>query len=185
MGAIWDELPTERVTIEPTDQVKAYWLSLGLGKGLEQQLESAEILLVPEESQRDGVKYFFHQDTGALYQFLQEKLDGQVHVELCATDDEYVEVALHSSIHRIGAIVVTYAIAPLLVNLLSSYVYDSLHAKPNDVVEATLIVEDHECKAFKFEYKGEVKDFQALTDKVGQLARDCEAKAPKDRSAKR
>lgn len=179
MSNTWNELPAGPVAIEPTDEAKSYWLSLGLGRGLEQQLESADILLVPEKSRHDGVAYFFHQDTGAFFQFLQDSLAGQASVELCATDAEYVEVALHSAVHRIGKIVVAYTVAPLLINLLSSYIYDSLRAKPTDVVEASLVVEDHECKAFKFTYKGEAKDFHALADKVGQLSRDCQAKAAK------
>ena len=184
MSDIWNELPVEPVAIEPTNEVKAYWLSLGLGKGLEPQLESAAILLVPEKSQRNSMSYYFHQDTCALYQFLQDKLTGQALVELCATDDEYLEVTLHSSIHRLGTIVVNSLVAPLLVGLLGSYLYDSLKAKPDDVVEAAVIVEDHECKAFKFTYKGEAKDFQSLIDKVGQLARDCQAKTSKGHRAK-
>ena len=130
------------------------------------------------------MSYFFHQDTGTLYQFLQEKLAGQALVELCATDDEYLEVALHSSVHRIGTIVVAFLVAPVVVNLLSSYVYDSLQAKPNDVVEASIIVEDHDCKGFRFTYKGEAKDFHALADKVGQLSRDCQANASKGNRVK-
>ena len=179
MDDAWDQLPAESVAIEPTEEARSYWLAVGLGKGLEEQLRNADILLVPEKGRHEGVPYFFHQDTSALLQFLQEGLGGHALVELCATDGEYVEVALHSAVHRIGTIVVSYAVAPLLVGLLTNYIYDSLKAKPADVVEASLVVEDHECKAFKFTYKGEAKDFQALADKVGQLSRDCQAKATK------
>jgi hypothetical protein len=176
-----DPLPENPVSVSPTDQAKAYWLSLGLGQGLEAQLEAADVLIVPEKSQREGVSFYFHQDAGALYQFLQQKLSGVASVELCANDSEYVEIALHSSVFRLGGFLVTVVVAPLLVNLLSDYISDQLKAKPTDVVEATIIVEDHECKAFKLSYKGEAQGFGQMADQVGQLARDCAARAPKSK----
>ncbi len=181
----WSGLPAEPLVVEATDHNKEYWQASGLGRGLEEALAIAEVLLVPQESDRDGLKFYFYQDASALYEFLKEGLGGQVRVELFATDEEYIEVALHSHVHRIGTILVTFVAAPLAINLLSNYVYDVLKAKPEDVVEASVVVEDHECKAFKVTYKGEAKGFATLSDKVGQIARDCEAKAKKARGTKR
>ena len=97
-------------------------------------------------------------------------------MEICVNDDEYVEIALHSASYRISRIVVNYVIAPLVVGLLTNYIYDELKAKPSDNVEFSLIVEDHECKSLHFAFKGEAKDFNLLADKVGQMARDCQLK---------
>lgn len=177
-------------TVTETSESKEFWLKQGLGRDHSSNLSAADLLIVPLKDFRDGVPFLFHQDTPALLRYLAAEL-GDLKVEICATDEEYVEISLHSSSFRLSAIVVTYVVAPLAINLLSSYVYDELKAKPNDSVELTLIVEDHQCKSFKFSFNGEAKDLHIVADQVGQMARDCEAsggkkplalKPPKNRS---
>jgi hypothetical protein len=172
-------VPTSNpVTVVQSTESKQFWLAQGLGAGHEPDLEAADVLIVPVKDFREGVPFAFHQDTPALYRFLVAELGG-LKVEICANDEEYVEVSLHSQSFRLSSIVVTYVAAPLLINLVSSYIYDHLKAKPTDAVEVSLVIEDHECKMFKFAFKGEAKDIHLLADQVGQLARDCEEKGGK------
>lgn len=179
------EQTREPLTIFETNESKSYWLEQDLAKGLKSALEAADILIVPIQNYRGEVPFAFHQDTPAVYRYLAAQLKGKATVELCVSDAEYLEIALHSASFRFSSIVVTFVIAPLVVNLLSSYVYDELKAKPTDKVELELIIEDHDCKAFKFTFDGEVKDLNIVADKVGQMARDCTAKgAAKSSSAK-
>jgi hypothetical protein len=168
-------LMSEPITMFEVTEGKSYWLQLGLARGHMAEVRSADALIVPEKDFRQGVPYVFHQDTTTLYQYLKKSVNGQFLIEVCADDHEFVEISLHSASFRISTIVVTFAVAPLLVNLLSSYLYDYMKAKPTDSVEASLVIEDHECRAFKFNFKGEAKDFNLLADKVGELARNCEA----------
>ena len=168
------------VTVGEVSEGRDFWLAQGLGKGLEQKLRAADILIVPENNFRPGYPFLFHQDTGHLYQYMSSHLSGKLDVEICATDEEYREIALHAAAFRLSTLVVQYGIAPLVVGLITNYLYDELKAKPTDTVEATIVVEDQHCKSFKFQYKGEAKEFGLLADKVGQMARDCEAKSSKD-----
>ena len=172
-------LMSEPITMFEVAEGKAYWLQLGLASGHMEEVSSADALIVPEKDFRQGVPYVFHQDTTTLYQYLKRNVSGQFSIEVCADDHEFIEISLHSASFRISTIVVTFAVAPLLVNLLSSYLYDYMKAKPTDNVEASLVIEDHECRAFKFNFKGEAKDFNLLADKVGELARNCEAASGK------
>lgn len=171
-------LPLNPITIVETSESKEFWLAQGLGAGHEADLAAADVLIVPQKDFREGVPFAFHQDTPALYRFLVAEL-GDLKIEICSSDEEYVEISLHSQSFRLSTILVTYAVAPLLINLLSSYVYDTLKAKPTDSVELSLVVEDHECKSFKFAFKGEAKDLHLIADQVGQMARDCEARSGK------
>lgn len=164
------------LTISETSESKKYWLQQGLGKGFESNLASADVLLVPEKDFREGVPFVFHQDTPSFYRYLSSRLLGQATVEICATDDEYLEISLHSATFRISRIVANYVIAPMLIGILTNYIYDELKAKPSDSVEVSLTIEDHECKSFNFSFSGEAKDFNLLADKVGQMSRDCQAK---------
>lgn len=166
---------TELITVSETVESKQYWLKQGLGKGHEAALAAADGLIVPEKDFRDGVAFVFHQDTTTLCKFLSTRLAGSMSIEICANDDEYLEISLHSASFRLSGIIVSYVLAPMLVNLLSNYIYDELKAKPTDSVEVTLIVEDHECRNFKFAFKGEAKHFGVLADKVGELERKCAA----------
>jgi hypothetical protein len=170
---------SEPIAVSEVTEGKAYWLQLGLATGHMAEVSSADALIVPEKDFRQGVPYVFHQDTTTLYQYLKKHLSSEFAIEVCADDHEFVEISLHSASFRISKIVASVAVAPLLVNLLSSYLYDYMKAKPTDNVEASLVIEDHECRAFKFDFKGEAKDFNLLADKVGELARNCEAASGK------
>lgn len=177
-------MPEGFVTVGDASEGRDFWLAQGLGKGLEQKLQTADVLIVPEKDFRPGFPFLFHQDTGHLYQYLSSHLGGKLSVEICATDEEYREIALHAAAFRLSTLVVQYGIAPLVVGLLTNYLYDELKAKPTDTVEATVVVEDQQCKSFKFQFKGEAKEFGSLADKVGQMARDCEAKSRKHGATK-
>jgi len=166
---------SELLVISETKESKQYWLEQGLGKGFEEEINAAAALIVPEKNFREEVAFVFHHDTTRLYRYLLENLGGDLSLEICSNDDEYCEISLHSSSFRLSTLVISYLAAPLLVGLLTNYLYDELKAKPNDSVEATLIVEDHECRSFKFAFKGEAKDFVLLTNKVGELASTCAA----------
>lgn len=163
------------LVVAPTDETRQAWLGIDLGAGHQAEIAAANVLIVPERDFRDGVKYVFFQDTIKLLNFLQAGLDGQLTVEICANDDEYLEIALHSATFRISKIFINVVAAPLVVGLLTNYIYDELKAKPTDAVELSIVIEDHDCKSFEFKYKGEAKDLNQLSDKIGQLARDCQA----------
>lgn len=165
------------ITISETTESKLYWLSQGLGKGHEAQLESADVILVPEKNFREGFPFLFHQDTPELLKYLSENLSSHTSVEICANDDEYLEISLHSAHFRIGKILVNYIVAPLVIGLLTNYIYDELKAKPTDYIEFTMTMEDHDCKSFNFDFKGEAQNFGQLVDKVGQMSRDCQKKS--------
>ncbi|AOE81385.1 hypothetical protein A7318_23195 [Pseudomonas lurida] len=168
---------TEILTVSETTESRKFWLSQDIVKDLEQQLAAADVLIVPLHEFRPGVKYVFHQDTPALYEYLKSKLADQIVVDICANDDEYLEIALHSNFFRLSQIVLSYAVVPVVFGLLTNYIYDELKAKPGDTVELSLIIEDEQCKAFNFSFKGDAKDLTLMADKVGQMARDCKHRA--------
>lgn len=168
-----EEPMSNLITISETTESKEYWLHQGLGQGFEALLSAADALIVPEKEFREGVAFVFHQDTTTLYRYLSTQLAGSLSIEICSNDDEYLEISLHSASFRLSKIVVNYVAAPLLVGMLTNYLYDEMKAKPTDNVEVTLIVEDHECHSFKFSFKGEAKDFELLADQVGELTKKC------------
>lgn len=173
---------SQPLVIELTDETRQAWLGIDLGSGHHAEIAAAEILIVPEKDFRDGVKYVFFQDTIKLLNFLQAELNGQLKVEICANDEEYLEIALHSATFRISKIFANVVVAPLIVGLLTTYIYDELKAKPSDAVELSIVIEDQDCKSFEFKYKGEAKDLNQLSDKIGEMARNCQGKSEAQKS---
>lgn len=163
------------LVITPTDETRRAWLGIDLAAGHQTKIAAANVLIVPERDFREGIKYVFFQDTIKLLNFLQAGLEGQLTVEICANDDEYLEISLHSATFRISKIFLNIAVAPLVVGLLTNYIYDELKAKPTDAVELSIVIDDNDCKSFEFKYKGEAKELNQLSDKIGQMARDCQA----------
>jgi hypothetical protein len=173
-----DSGSTDVLAVTETIESRQFWVAQEFLKSLEPQLSAADVLIVPMREFRPGVDFVFHQDTPALFEYLKAGLAGQAVVEICAADDEYLEIALHSNIFRLSQIVVSYAIAPVVFGLLTNYIYDELKAKPKDTVELSMTIEDDQCKAFKYSFSGQAKDLDLLADKVAQMARDCKQKTP-------
>lgn len=171
------EADVKVLTVDETLESRQFWLEQEIAKDLGQELALADVLIVPLKDFRPGAKYVFHQDTPAFLNYLKGALPEELVVEICVADDDYQEIALHSNFLRLSTLVVSYAVAPLVIGLLTNYVYDELKAKPTDTVELSIVVEDDQCKAFKFNFKGEAKDLNVLADKVGQMARDCKEKS--------
>ncbi len=161
------------ITIEESIKTKSYWLKNEISQSNLSNIEASDILIVPFEEFRDKSEFVFHQGTATLFSYLKSHLENDLTIDICIDDDQYQEIVLHSQTHRISEIVVTLLAAPLLVNLLSSYIDDQIKAEPNDVVEASIIVEDNQCRGFQFNYKGEAKDFNQLSDAVGELVKKC------------
>jgi hypothetical protein len=168
------------IEVSETDQHRAYWLSQGLAQQSLEEVTAADVLIVPLKDFRERIPFVFHQDTITVARFLEKTLAGQAKIEVLADDEEYLEIALHSEEFRFSPMLVSYVVAPLLVGLLTNYVYDVLKAKPGDSVEMSLIVEDQHCRAMKVSFKGDAKDFNLLADKVGELSRECMNVSPAD-----
>lgn len=176
---------TEVLTVTETTESRQFWLEQHMAKALAAQLAASDVLIVPLHEFRPGIKYAFHHDTPALYKYLRSELADQMVVDICTNDEDYLEIALHSNFLRLSRIVVSYTVAPIVIGLLTNYIYDELKAKPGDTVELSLTVEDEQCKAFNFSFKGPAKDLTLIADKVRQMARDCNQRAAVDKNLKR
>jgi hypothetical protein len=163
------------IEVAETEQTRSFWLNQGLAQKNFEEVSAAEILIVPLKHFRDGVPFTFHQDTASFARYLARNLAGQAKIEVLADDEEYIEIAIHGASFRFSTIVVGTVVAPILINLFSSYLYDVLKAKPGDSVEMSLVIEDHDCRAMRVAFKGDAKDFVQVADKVSQLSRECMA----------
>lgn len=107
---------------------------------LTEQLSEANVLIIPYNY---GEKYnVFPVGTVELYRYLHKNSPDQVKIDIVTKDDEYLELAQHSDLVTLATIVVSGAIAPVLLGLITNYIYDKMVSKGSRVKSEIIIVND-------------------------------------------
>lgn len=123
------------------------------------------ILILPSSPQHEA----FYSGTIELFEYMRENSsDGTV--EIFSTDEEYKELAQHSADFWIGTFFVGSIFVPLLVNLLSSYIFEKLKAKDGDTLSVNVIVEKSKGKSVSINFRGDAKDFPAVIESIRKLS---------------
>lgn len=133
-----------------------------IGDNLRKRLESANVLIVPMNRFGQYDEPLFAAGTDELLHYFKRLESNEILVEVCAEDEDYTELSLHSDLIRLGSFVVQNVVLPLFLNLLSNYVYDKVKSRPGESwidVEVTAINRFGDSKAVKF--KGPVTTFKA------------------------
>ena len=156
-------MPKERFLVEDSD------ISLAslIGKKPELELRDVEILILPSSEEKNA----FYSGTLEILDYLHENSDS-TKVEIFSTDDEYRELGLHSADFWIGTFWVSSVVVPLLVNLISNYIYDKLKAKDDDHVSLKVIVEGKKGKSKAISFDGNVENLNKALDAVSELSDD-------------
>lgn len=147
--------------------------------------KKANCLILPYKNFRSGVDYCFGEYTSEILQYLKENSKGDVLVDVAATDENYREIELHSFRLQIGIFITTSILLPVVINLVSNYVYDKikrLHRKEGEVavhVEYISVLPDGSSKLLNYE---------GPADKLGEITRNIkqlmETNAPLPNSSK-
>lgn len=144
-----------------------------LSSELKDSVLTSEILFLPIENFRGLSERAFPQGTSDLFRYIKEKARHLAGTELCISECEYQELALYSKEIRLGHFLVTQLVAPVLIGLLTSYVYDNLKAEPDDKISVTIQIEG-KCNDYKFTFDGLSKDFNSIGSKIMQNVDSCE-----------
>jgi len=146
-----------------------------LSDSVRESVKNADVIVAPLLNFRDGVEVSFHQGTISFFDYLRIGLqERDFTVVVCAPEDSYYEIALHSRAHRLSNIVATYVAVPLVVSLMANYIFDELKASPGDTISTSITIEQHDCKTSKIEFEGQAKDFQAVIDEVIKISESCD-----------
>ncbi len=168
--------------IEPTEKGLAYWTSRPfIGADLRQQLAGASVLVVPQEGFRDNKDPMFPDGTEELLAFLKDVIPADVGVDICIEDHDYRELALHSDLIILAALVVR----DIACNLVASGIYDYLKARLGSRAKTTnvrfqMTIEhesEHERRAARISYEGPVEGFQETLQKAIAAAKEPGARA--------
>jgi hypothetical protein len=147
-----------------------------LGEELKEVLHSANVLLVPNEGYgEDKDLIYFPSGTSDLYQFLVEKQDENLNVNICIEDSEYKELSLHADWMIIAEIVVKDFLAPLLAALLAEYIIRHLGKRVDDtnVKSKLTVVNEEDSQQIEYYYEGPATEYkEIMTNAVSNFAQD-------------
>lgn len=168
------------VKVRETDRNREYWMSRQyVPENLRDSISRAQLLLVPQEGFGDYAGPVFPVQTEELFQFLGEHAPPNTLVDICISDDDYRELALHDATVIVATILVTSFIAPIAVNLISEYLKRNILAKSKKdtaEVRVRLLVDESDRgkhRTTEISYEGPVSAFEkTMRDQVQKLLPD-------------
>lgn len=139
------------------------------------EIRSADILLIPYEKFRDSEICLFPEETSKLFTYLVEKSkDHNYTIEICVSDENYNELELHSDVINIADILVNQYTLGILINLISSYLYDKLrkyNRKDSEVNTKINITVEMTKKSKMISYEGSIENFERAMLKIEEQFR--------------
>jgi len=164
------------IQIEEASGNREYWLNRPyLSEQVRGLLDRSSVFLVPQEGFRGQDMQVFPVGTEGFFQHLRDSLPSDASVEIAIDDDQYKELALHSTLLIIGGALVTLYFFPVLVEVTSEYIKQRLLSE--DEQNATLVrwevtVVDGE-RTRKLTYEGPPNDLsKKLLDAISQSPSD-------------
>lgn len=130
------------------------------------QLLIANVLIIPYiKYLNDASNNIFPVGTTELYQYLQQKSPSQVKLDIATKDENYIELAQHSDVVNLPTLIVTDAVYPILISLISMYIYDRL--KPDkSIIKSEIIITDKKGTNKLIKYDGPAKEYEVTLSKV-------------------
>jgi len=128
----------------------------------EQSIKDASVLFLPSENHRNLGLNLFPENTRDLYSyFIREAEREGIKVEICASDDDFKTLELHSELIYIAKMICTYVVLPIVCSLISAYLYDKIKKTNRTDLDATieLLVEKDE-KTKRIYYNGNAAGFK-------------------------
>lgn len=134
------------------------------------RVKDADIILLPDLDIKEGVDRAFQPDIVSFYKYTVANNESGIKIELFENKGEEKILALHSFDIWIPTVAILNVILlPIVLNLVSSYVYDRMKGRPKDepTVHFRLIVENQETgKSKQLFYKGPMEGFKEGFEKI-------------------
>ena len=169
----------ETIAVNSISRSREDWISYtSLPAELRSDVMSADVLIVPS-LMADQPKAFMA-GTMELFAFLKSQLGDRI--EICISDDDYIEIELNSRTLRLGRFWVKSVALTLFLNVLGNYIYDRIKQPDPVVIEInapefqqastidfTLAVEDTLGKKKEFHYEGSAADYKEVSEEIERL----------------
>jgi len=151
------------LSVQPTDQGFEYWRTRPyLSETMQQQLQDANVLIVPLEDIRGVEGPVFLRGTDQLFQTLRRLEDQDVKVDVTIDDADYKELSLYSDSLALGSLVMTLFVVPLVVNVVSQWINNHIGAKSaGERVKLQLVVQSPDGRVTQLDYDGPAAQFES------------------------
>lgn len=131
---------------------------------LKKKLLMANVLIIPKEKDSKN-NNIFPVGTTELYRYLQQKSSNPVILDIATKDEDYVELAQHSDLVNLPTIIVTGAILPIIIGLITNYIYDKLKYDNSTVISEIIIINERgDNKLIK--YNGPANEYENTISKI-------------------
>lgn len=122
----------------------------------------ADVLLYPNKFSREDIPICFPEQTMYFFNYLKEEARKEnVIVDICASDENYLELELHTDLVTIASIVTTSVALPIVTKIIASYLYDLWKNRKTELNTKIKITVDSNRKAKCIKYEGDAKYFEA------------------------
>lgn len=173
---------TDLLEVRETERDLTYWHTRPfVSPALRARIEKAPILLVPQEGFRDYAGPVFPVGTEEMFRRAQENAPAGGPFEVCISDEDYKELALHESLFIVATIAIgSLVVAPIVVNIVSDFLKGKLFSPAKEktaTAKFTLIVsetstKDAKRRAIEMKYEGPVDKLEpTFTARLGELKR--------------
>lgn len=137
----------------------------------DEKFRQANCLILPYENFRSGVDYCFSEYAQEVLEYSRDNSD--LNMDIAATDDNYKVIELHSLLLQVGIFVASSIVLPVVVNVVSSFVYDKikkLHEKKEDVeVRVTFISVNADGTSKQISYDGPADKLETAISAIKEL----------------
>lgn len=132
-----------------------------------QEVKRANVLLIPNENLRDNLGITFPETTLEFFEYLKDNSDANFVPDIAVTDEDFKKFNLHSDLVYIASVVCTVFVLPILINLVSSFLYELANKllKKEDELSADIniyVQDEKKGKSLNFHYKGPVKGIKKV-----------------------
>ena len=86
-------------------------------------------------------------------------------IDIATKDEDYVELAQHSDLVNLPTIIVTVVILPIIIGLITNYIYDRLKLD-NSIVNCEIIITDEVGNGKLIKYNGPAKEYEETMSKI-------------------
>ena len=144
-------------------------------KDLYAVIKEANVLLIPDYIKRgDSEGYVFPESTQEFLEYLKENASDSIRPDIAIDDDGFKKLELHSATITVATFVVQNIVLPMIVSLVSNYLYDQakkMHREKKDVSAKVNIITTNEAgkKGKMISYEGPVS---GIEEALNSAARD-------------
>mgnify|MGYP000276111666 CR=1 FL=1 len=132
-------------------------------KEYEDEIKSANVLLIPNENFRGKQGLFFPECTDELLDFMKEQENENVKVDICISDEDFkkIRTARRYCIHLL-TMIVQCAVLPITTGIIAAYLYDKLNKSnksPKETNTDVNVIVEKNGKSKMVHYQGSIEKF--------------------------